>query len=242
MPKFIVSLDNEPLKSIQSTEPVITIGRLPENTISIVNMGVSRRHARIEIDSDGNYIISDLNSLNGTFVNSTKITRTVLSDGDKILIGQHTIQFDLGDSPASAEVESAPELKTKPVKAPEPEPEPEPSVTAAFSEPAELEPEKARAVPKSSPVLIETTKHVVYKLDKDPVTIGNSENDDIFVDGLFIDEGHISIGRGEQGLVLTSKKLLGTIKINGKKTRSHVLQHKDRIEIGTSTFRFMESE
>ena len=44
-----------------------------------------------------------------------------------------------------------------------------------------------------SAVLIETTKHVVYKIDKSLITLGASENDDIFVSGFMVGEGHIEI-------------------------------------------------
>jgi len=259
MPRLIVSFENEPSKTYDIREPVITIGRLPENTISIVNMGVSRRHSRIELDADGNYVISDLNSLNGTFVNSARVARTVLADGDKILIGQHAITFENDDAvrvtvdrDEAEHDENATAARTR--TTPTPESEDVRLVTAAESaiderpaekdngpapEPADRD--KAAAHP-GCPMLIETNKHVVYKLDKPITTLGNSENDDIFVDGMFIDEQHIVIEKRDDGVWLSSKKLLGPIKVNGKKTKLHCLQHKDRIEIGTSTFRYMENE
>jgi pSer/pThr/pTyr-binding forkhead associated (FHA) protein len=222
-------------------------------------MGVSRRHSRIELDADGNYVISDLNSLNGTFVNSARVARTVLADGDKILIGQHAITFENDDAvrvtvdrDEAEHDENATAARTR--TTPTPESEDVRLVTAAESaiderpaekdngpapEPADRD--KAAAHP-GCPMLIETNKHVVYKLDKPITTLGNSENDDIFVDGMFIDEQHIVIEKRDDGVWLSSKKLLGPIKVNGKKTKLHCLQHKDRIEIGTSTFRYMENE
>lgn len=41
MAKFVVFYNGEPLKTYELDEPVVSIGRLPENTISIANMGVS---------------------------------------------------------------------------------------------------------------------------------------------------------------------------------------------------------
>jgi pSer/pThr/pTyr-binding forkhead associated (FHA) protein len=81
----------------------------------------------------------------------------------------------------------------------------------------------------------------MYKLEKDLVTLGNSENDDIFVDGPFVDESHAVIEKREDGLWIVAKKMLGKLKVNGKKIKSCCLRHKDRLEIGSSTFRFMEN-
>ncbi|MBN1575792.1 MAG: FHA domain-containing protein, partial [Chitinispirillaceae bacterium] len=94
MAKFVVFYNNELLKTYELDEPVISIGRLPENTISIANMGVSRRHVKIEEDTDRSYIISDLNSLNGTYVNGKRIKKAPLHDGDKISIGKYTILYE----------------------------------------------------------------------------------------------------------------------------------------------------
>jgi len=44
-------------------------------------------------------------------------------------------------------------------------------------------------VSATTAVLIEINKHVVYKLDKPTVTLGDSENDDIYVSGFLVDQG-----------------------------------------------------
>ena len=73
------------------------------------------------------------------------------------------------------------------------------------------------------------------------MTIGSGENDDIFVSGFMIGEGQASIEKKSDGIQITASKMMGKIKVNGKSVRSHLLEHKDRIEIGSSTFRFMEN-
>jgi hypothetical protein len=45
----------------------------------------------------------------------------------------------------------------------------------------------------------------------------------------------------EDGYYLVAQKLMAKIKVNGKSVRAHLLSHKDRIEIGSNTFRFMEN-
>jgi pSer/pThr/pTyr-binding forkhead associated (FHA) protein len=93
----------------------------------------------------------------------------------------------------------------------------------------------------SGAVLIEINKHVIYKLDKSLVTLGDSENDDVFVSGFLVDQGHVVIEREGEAFWIRSQKLLGQFKVNGRKTKNHQLQHKDRIEVGSSTFRYMEN-
>ncbi|MBD3421110.1 MAG: FHA domain-containing protein [Chitinivibrionales bacterium] len=273
MPRFSLLYNNKPIKSYDISEPVITIGRLPENTISITNMGVSRRHARIEASADNSYIISDLNSLNGTFVNNKMITKSELAEGDRILIGKYAIIFE-GNSPQAAaessqSIEETNVLEQQPEALP-PEEEATPEQQPGGTSTDEIMPPDNRDDEElvlelddenpdddrdtmatesdkiqeaiTHPVLIETNKHVVHKLDKDYITLGNSENDDIFIDGLFIDESHVAIEKRDGDFWLLCKKLLGKISVNGKKVKSHCLQHKDRIEIGSSTLRFMENQ
>jgi pSer/pThr/pTyr-binding forkhead associated (FHA) protein len=100
----------------------------------------------------------------------------------------------------------------------------------------------ARDATISSAVLIETDKHVIYKLDKPVMTIGSAESDDIFVEGFFISDEHVIIEKEDDGSWISANKFMGKFKINGKKESRHKLQHKDRIELGTSTFRYMENE
>ena len=66
-----------------------------------------------------------------------------------------------------------------------------------------------QGVTPGSAVLIEINKHVIYKLDKPLVTLGDSENDDVFVSGFLVDEGHVVIERSEGELWIRSQKLLG---------------------------------
>ena len=95
MVKFVVLYNGEPLKTYELDDTVFSIGRLPENTISIANMGISRRHAKIEEDADRKHILNDLNSLNGTYVNGKRVKKIALSSGDKITIGKYTILYEL---------------------------------------------------------------------------------------------------------------------------------------------------
>ena len=66
----------------------ISIGRDSSNMVAINDAEVSRRHARMELRGSA-YMIQDLGSTNGTFVNGTRITGLqVLNPGDTVAFGE----------------------------------------------------------------------------------------------------------------------------------------------------------
>jgi pSer/pThr/pTyr-binding forkhead associated (FHA) protein len=241
MAKFSVSYKNKVIKTYELKDDVITIGRLPENKICISNMGISRRHSKIERDANNNLVLMDLNSLNGTLVNNKKTPKTILSPGDTITIGKYTIVFESDDKnePSGAPLTASEAKPSAPEETSELVPVEQPSEATATPLSKET-PERPNA-PGAGAVLIETSKHIVYKLDKKLITLGSAEGSDIFVTGFLVSEGRIEIERIGNEIHIRSNKFTGKFRVNGKKNKSHVLQHKDRIEIGSSVFRYMES-
>lgn len=69
-----------------------TIGRTAENQIRIADSGVSRRHAEILLTENG-YLVKDLGSPNGTFVNGERITEHLLKQGDRLKMGGQVFMF-----------------------------------------------------------------------------------------------------------------------------------------------------
>ena len=55
-------------------EPVTGIGRTDENDVSFPDISISRHHARLVVQDDGSYVLSDLGSSNGTFYNGRRLT------------------------------------------------------------------------------------------------------------------------------------------------------------------------
>lgn len=80
----------------------IVIGRSSELDMVLVEDMVSRRHAKISVES-GDIFLEDLGSTNGSFVNGEKITRTKLAEGDRILIGTSIIKVVTSDGSASVQ-------------------------------------------------------------------------------------------------------------------------------------------
>lgn len=73
-----------------------TIGRKNSNDIVIDNLAVSGKHAQIESVST-TFVIRDLDSTNGTFVNQKKVSMHNLRHRDILLIGKHELIFDRSD-------------------------------------------------------------------------------------------------------------------------------------------------
>jgi uncharacterized coiled-coil protein SlyX len=74
----------------------ITIGRAPDCDIQIATDFVSRRHATIRRDKSST-IIEDRSSTNGVFVNSVRVDRKTLMDGDEFTIGESRFRFVAGE-------------------------------------------------------------------------------------------------------------------------------------------------
>ena len=79
----------------------VIIGRALDADVRLNDFRASRLHARIttitEPSSGTTYHIKDLGSTNGTLVNGEAVNEAVLSDGDKIEIGEHLFRFDMLD-------------------------------------------------------------------------------------------------------------------------------------------------
>ena len=71
---------------------VLTIGRSPHSDIFLDDVTVSRHHARVIRDESG-FLVEDLNSLNGTYVNRRRIERHRLTEGDELQIGKFKLAF-----------------------------------------------------------------------------------------------------------------------------------------------------
>ncbi|MEP6667180.1 MAG: FHA domain-containing protein [Nocardioidaceae bacterium] len=70
----------------------VTAGRHPDSEIFLDDVTVSRRHAIFRRTSDG-YLVADVGSLNGTYVNRDRIDEVLLSGGDEVQIGKYRLVY-----------------------------------------------------------------------------------------------------------------------------------------------------
>src|SRR6516164_1201704 len=81
----------------------INVGRVQGNDLMLPKGNVSKHHARL-LFRDGRFIVTDLKSTNGTYVNGRKIAQaTIVREGDKIYIGDFVLRLETnGTGSASA--------------------------------------------------------------------------------------------------------------------------------------------
>ncbi|MDB4965721.1 MAG: domain containing protein, partial [Myxococcales bacterium] len=122
-------------KRLEFDKPEVTIGRVQGNDIILPKGNVSKRHSRIVL-KDGKFIIVDLKSTNGTYVNGRKITSPLVVKGsDKIYIGDFILSIEelasAGASDDSSSMGARPRSATIP---PPPPPRARPSTIPADDE------------------------------------------------------------------------------------------------------------
>jgi pSer/pThr/pTyr-binding forkhead associated (FHA) protein len=74
-------------------EKAVVVGRSPECDIQLEVQNVSRKHARVLLHNE-EYLIEDLDSTNGVFVNGIRVVRCVLRNNDQIEIGGVKLMFN----------------------------------------------------------------------------------------------------------------------------------------------------
>lgn len=87
---YLVSSDGATTFPI--AKPAVVIGRLKSNEIVLDSSSVSRVHATIIQGQDG-FVLKDLESTNGTFLNGKKISEQLLKDGDRVTVGTAVLIF-----------------------------------------------------------------------------------------------------------------------------------------------------
>jgi pSer/pThr/pTyr-binding forkhead associated (FHA) protein len=97
---WLLRLDPTGKTSVQSWEigknPMV-IGRADGIDITIEDDEMSRRHFEIK-PASGSYVLTDLNSTNGTWVNGKRVQHSYLQSGDKIQVGHTQLMYQTGTS------------------------------------------------------------------------------------------------------------------------------------------------
>jgi len=71
---------------------VTTAGRHPDSDIFLDDVTVSRRHAEFTRTDEG-FVVADVGSLNGTYLNRERIEKALLSNGDEVQVGKFRLLF-----------------------------------------------------------------------------------------------------------------------------------------------------
>ena len=90
------TIENTDLRGrvIPLVEPEYLIGRHRDNTLQLSDPGISGFHARLYLGPEG-YVVEDLKSRNGVWVNGTRVFHATLQSGDVVHIGQTDLRFEV---------------------------------------------------------------------------------------------------------------------------------------------------
>jgi pSer/pThr/pTyr-binding forkhead associated (FHA) protein len=208
----------------------LTIGRKNSNDIPIENLAVSGHHAKIDSVGDG-YLLTDLQSKNGSFVNKQLVSSHWLKSGDTIVIGKHTLIFHYAegeDQPAEDEdgMGATMVMETGKYK--------EMLKASGAGEAAKAKKQKAGVLSflKGGEGEVVLTK----KLTK----IGKSIASDIIIGGLMTGQTAMTISQRPNGYSLTYVEGMSKPKVNGQAVKESVmLKEFDTIEIGSVKLQFI---
>lgn len=114
MPKLSVFLEDS-RATHELSEERITIGRGPDNMLQIDDPSVSSRHAQLLL-IDERYQLKDLDSTNGTRVNSELVTDTFLRVGDRIRFGKVEARFESDATGEAQPLPEASEIEARPAE------------------------------------------------------------------------------------------------------------------------------
>jgi pSer/pThr/pTyr-binding forkhead associated (FHA) protein len=235
MARIILVFNKKAIREYPFTKDSFTIGRNEGNDIVIDNPAVSGLHARIDKSGDI-YILTDLQSTNGTFVNGKSITSHRLQHKDKIGVGKHLLFFALTQE-EQAKVNEAELDKTMILD------------TAQHKELLEKQArEKGVEAPTQKEIVgilsfIEGPAHGELKLTKKLTKIGKADTSEVRIGGLFMPPTAATISRRPNGYAITATGGRTKVKVNNETiVESHFLHDFDTIEIGSYKFQFYSQE
>jgi type II secretory pathway predicted ATPase ExeA len=90
--RLILTLNGETLREFSLERPRLLIGRAEHNDLCINSTFISRHHVMF-VKFGSATLLMDLNSTNGTFVNSRRVSNQILMHGDIVSIGNHRLKF-----------------------------------------------------------------------------------------------------------------------------------------------------
>jgi pSer/pThr/pTyr-binding forkhead associated (FHA) protein len=228
MPEIIVKFEDKVIEKFITEKKRITIGRTPDNDIVLDNRGVSRRHAQIEF-GENQAIIIDNESLNGTFVNSRRVSEEILKDNDTINIGKYSLMFhsaiERGGSPF--EMDGTMVLQTKKQR----------ELLAKDQRNRELTSKSG-----SSILLGEAGADFdQYQIERNVITIGKSALANVKAKGMLISKIQAKIVNESEGYWVVNLGRKGKTSVNGEEIERHLLKNDDIIQVGKTVYRFVEN-
>ena len=240
----------------------ITIGRKSKNDVVIEDMAVSGLHAKIDSVED-RFVLVDLQSKNGTFVNEQLVSSHWLKHGDIINLGDHALAFhDFGDGPKagniSEELEGTMFIDTSQYRSMMQKSNPTKSINVVRFWDKNQHGSVKKGDSNPSNAAVSSTNYRIGQsgaltfleggngkvdLTRHITSIGKHRTCDIIVKGLFVGQTAATISKKPDGFYLCHVNGISKPKINEKKvTQPTRLNHLDVIEISSTKLQFLDGD
>ena len=234
--KLVIEDDEGKRTVVPLTRDDYTIGRQEGNTIRLTERNVSRAHGRVRRSRTNGagaprdmFILEDLRSYNGVFVNGLRVAHTQdLQHGDLIQIGDYRIVLQddsMSDAAATQPMGDPSELKsTIPTGG-----------TSTVTRGSLLLERPNRLVMLAGP-----TPGAEYPLVTDRLTVGRAEDAAISVNHNSVSRLHCEIhALGEGRFEIVDKGSSNGVRVNGSDLRRGIVEAGDIIELGDVKFKFV---
>lgn len=196
-PKLLLKYQGAVLKECVISKDELTIGRKPDNDLTLDDASVSGHHARI-VKIQAVYFVEDLRSTNGILVNGHKVDRKQLRDADVVTIGKHRLVFlEEGKAGAPALPPADESDKTMVIRSGE------------FGTPA-----KARRKVGVLRVVDGRTEHKEYRLTKQLSMVGSQADAFVKLTGYFAPKNAAIIGRRGTNYYVTIPERAKAVRVN----------------------------
>jgi pSer/pThr/pTyr-binding forkhead associated (FHA) protein len=227
MPEIVVKFNEKVIERVVTEKKRISIGRTRDNDIVLENRGVSRKHAQIEFNEE-NAVVIDNESLNGTFVNNRRVTEELLRDQDIITIGKYALEFhnEISKGDSAEQLDGTMILKTKQQK--------------KLVEADRVDREIVSRAGSSVLLGLENSDVSEFRVEREVTTIGKAKFVHVRARGFMLSGIQAKIVKEGNAYFLVNLGRKGKTKINGEQVKRVQLKNSDIIQVGKTSFRFVE--
>lgn len=215
--KLTIEDDEQKQISLPLVHENYGVGRDEANEIRLTERNISRKHATLKRNAQG-WIVRDLESYNGTYINGLRVAgEQHVSHGDILQLGDYRLEF-------VDEARLAPTV-------------PEQAATAASAAPQPLPPHHR---PDRLVVVVGPQPGQEFYLDREHFTMGRSEEAEISVNHSSVSRIHaelFAVGNGRYEII--DKGSANGIRINGQEVRRGFIEAGDALELGDVRLRFV---
>lgn len=235
MARMILTFNKQVIKEYPLLKGSVTIGRNEDNTVVIDNLAVSGYHARVD-QTGQDFILTDLQSTNGTFVNNDKIVSHKLQHGDKIIIGKHVLLFVSSEKGKEEGTEEAMDMdKTMMLDT---------AKQRELLSKQKSAPTSAKTKEKIGMIsFIDGSSLGEIELTKKLMKIGKADTCEIKLSGMLMGSTAATISRRPSGYTISYTGGMAKVKVNGEVVKDSVpLKDFDTVEIGSYKFQFYQKD